>query len=88
MALLEAVSAGLPAISYDYGGIPSIIRNQFNGIVVEQGNTEKFAESLLDLIEDSQLRQTMSENAIQKYREDHSLDAATIKLAKFLKDTL
>jgi glycosyltransferase involved in cell wall biosynthesis len=88
LALLEAVSAGLPTVSYDYGGISSIIRNQFNGIVVEPGNSEKFAKSVFDLIADSSLRQTMSENAIEKYRQDHTLDAAKIKLAKFLKEVI
>jgi glycosyltransferase involved in cell wall biosynthesis len=88
LSLLEAVSVGLPAVSYDYGGISSIIRNQFNGIVVEPGDSKRFSESISGLIGDAQLRQTMSENAIEKYRLDHSLEAVMVKLDQFLKQAL
>jgi glycosyltransferase involved in cell wall biosynthesis len=57
---LEAMACGLPVVSSKLGGIPDIVQNGRNGIVVEPGNIESLADALLTLLEDDELRKRMS----------------------------
>lgn len=64
MVLLEALSVGLPVVSYDCPNGPrNIISNQKDGILVENQQPEKLAEGLLLLIENEFLRKSMGESA-------------------------
>lgn len=63
-ALCEAMAHGLACISFDcVAGPGDIIDNERNGILVEDGNTEKFAKELDILIEDSNKRKILGEEA-------------------------
>ena len=51
LVLLEAMEYGLPCISTYEGGIPSIIQNGENGILIEQQNIEQLKNAMLSFIE-------------------------------------
>ena len=51
LVLLEAMEYGLPCISTYEGGIPSIIQNNENGILVKQQSSEQLKEAMLSFIE-------------------------------------
>ncbi len=74
MVLLEAMSAGIPCISFDCPSGPSdIITNNVDGILVVKENTEKLAEAISILINDEVKRKQMGENAfnnISRYSPD------------------
>lgn len=60
LVLIEAMSCGLPCISFDCPSGPSeIIRNGEDGILVENGNIEKLSEAICCLIENEQKRKQM-----------------------------
>ena len=60
MVLLEALSVGLPIVSYDCPTGPSrIIQNNEDGYIVPYKNSIIFAEQLKRLMGDEQLRKTM-----------------------------
>ena len=65
MALMEAMSYGLPAIAFKCPCGPSeIIENGINGILVENKNINDFAYELQKLMKDEKLREeTLSEIA-------------------------
>lgn len=66
MVLIEAMSCGVPCISFDCPHGPGdIINDGKDGFLVENGNIEKFAEKLSLLINDEQLRKEMGNNARQ-----------------------
>jgi phosphatidylinositol alpha-mannosyltransferase len=50
---------GLPVIASKVGGIPEIINNK-NGLLVESENSEKLANTLLDLIANPDKRKKLS----------------------------
>lgn len=50
-ALLEAGSARLPVIATSVGGIPEVIRDMQNGILVHRNNPKEIAEAILYLLE-------------------------------------
>lgn len=64
MALVEAMALGLPCVAYDCPvGPRSIIINNENGFLVEDGNMDSFVQKLELLIEDQNLRIEMGKNA-------------------------
>lgn len=60
-ALLEAGLAALPVVASRVGGIPEVIRNGENGILVASERPEEFAKAFLDL-KDANFRKTLGKN--------------------------
>lgn len=54
--LLDAMHAGLPIVASRTGGIPEVIADGRNGILVEPRDVEGFAEAIEQLIDDDALR--------------------------------
>ncbi len=56
MAMLEAMSWGLPIITTPVGGIPELISTAENGLLVTPGNIKQLSAAIQSLIESEQLR--------------------------------
>ncbi len=63
MALLEAMSFGIPVVASRVGGVPNIVMNGQNGILVSAGNSKEIADSLNLLFQDISFRQKISREA-------------------------
>ena len=64
-ALVEAMAAGIPCISFNFiAGPQDIIENGVNGILVEDGNIPELAQSIDDLIIDEEKRKKIAEKAV------------------------
>lgn len=63
ISMLEAMSAGLPVVSTDVGGVKDIIKDGVNGILVESGNKEKYVQALKELILNESIREIYSAKA-------------------------
>lgn len=64
MTMIEAQSAGLPMVSFDFKcGPKDLITHGENGFIIENGNVKKMADSILNLINDSKLREKFARNA-------------------------
>lgn len=61
LVLLEAMMAGLPIIGTNNGGIPEIIEDRKNGILVPPKDAEALADSIEEILSSSKLREKMSE---------------------------
>lgn len=67
MVLLEAISFGLPIVSFDcVTGPNEVIHDDDCGILVDDGNTEKLGEAIQRMIENQKEREEKSEHAFQK----------------------
>ncbi len=64
MTIVEAMSCGLPVVTFETGGVPEIVENGKSGFVVEYKNGEKLVEALEKLLDDYELREKMAENAV------------------------
>jgi glycosyltransferase involved in cell wall biosynthesis len=53
--LLEAISFGLPAISFNCPSGPMDIINNENGFLIEDGNRDLFKNKLIELINSDEL---------------------------------
>jgi glycosyltransferase involved in cell wall biosynthesis len=59
MAILEGMSAGMAVVSTPVGGIPEIVRDGYNGYLIQPGDIEGLAEKLEVLTRDPGLCQIM-----------------------------
>ncbi len=85
MSLLEATSYGLPTLSYDYGGVGTIIEDGANGFLVHPEDRSLFTDRLKLLVSDQSTRSRMAAHAHRKFSSSHSLEAAQIRICGILK---
>jgi len=65
-ALAEAMSAGLPCISFDCNAGPrDLIENDVNGYLVEVGEVDELTQSMKGLMDDGDKRKSFGQNAIK-----------------------
>lgn len=75
IAILEAMASGLPVVTTDSGGTSEIVNSQEqDGILVDYGNVQAFAQAVASLINDAELRKSYAEKGLQIVRERFSLD--------------
>lgn len=73
VALIEAMSVGLPVIGTDLGGIPEVIEDGENGFLVSPGSSEQLTEALRKLVADQALRTGMGLRGRQMYGEKFTM---------------
>lgn len=69
MVIMEAFEFGLPVIAYHMGAMDLIIEDGKTGFLPEAFDTSKFADAMLRLAHDEELRRKMSLNAIEKSKD-------------------
>jgi len=63
LVIPEAMTAGLPVIVTDIPGSRDIIKNGVNGLLVPPSSPEALARKIIELLENDNLRNTISQNA-------------------------
>jgi glycosyltransferase involved in cell wall biosynthesis len=63
MALLEAMSWGLPTIATPVGGIGEVLTHNHHGLLVEPGNVKQLAEAMQSLLDNKSLRMRLGRAA-------------------------
>jgi glycosyltransferase involved in cell wall biosynthesis len=67
--VLEAMASGCPVIATKVGGIPDIIIQGENGVMVKPGSSTQLSESIMSIIYDDLLLQSLAQRARQTIEE-------------------
>lgn len=80
MAILDAMGYGLPIISTTVGGIPSIVRNNESGFLLSPGDCEGFANAIIKLIKDDEMRKSFGLKSYKIAKENYTFNRHVEKL--------
>ena len=81
IALLEAMYGGLPIIAAKTGGIPEIVEDGKTGLLVNSEDVKGFADAMLHLVKNPELRRTLGIAAREYVALHHSPEAYVDKLS-------
>lgn len=84
VALLEAMSQGLPCVGTAVGGIPDILDHGAAGVIVPPRNPKALSSALENLLEDSSKRQALSTISGERLRREYTEAAFTSSYLKIL----
>ena len=74
VALVEGISAGIPLIGSRLGGIPEVVEDGVNGLLVMPGSAEELGRALQNLLCSPELRKRMGEAGRAIYDRKFTLD--------------
>lgn len=74
IAILEAMSCGLPIITTNVGGIPEVVVNRLNGILLDRPEPKPISEALCTLLSDRELQRSYSTQSRRIAQEKFSVD--------------
>ena len=72
-SILEAMASKKPVIATNVGGVPEIIKNDYNGILCNS-SSEELAENILMLMKDKNLRRRVATNGYATVKEKYTWD--------------
>ncbi len=80
VSILEAMSAGKPIVSTNVGGIPEVITDRNEALLMEPGDPQSLATAISELVADPQLAADLGRRASQLVAEQYSITATVRKL--------
>jgi glycosyltransferase involved in cell wall biosynthesis len=80
LALLEAMSCGLPAVCTSVGGVPEILADSVTGFLVQRGDVENMSAKISTLLRDETLRKKMGSKARELVIENYTIGEMSRKI--------
>ena len=87
LVVLEAFSAGVPVIAFRSGGVPELVEDGKNGLLVAQGDAEALLGAMRTLLSDADLRARLGAEA-RKTAARFSWDDTVTRLEAIYQDAL
>jgi len=80
LTLVEALMHGKPVVGTFLGGIPEIVENGVNGLLVSEGQPRELADALVRILTDRDLACKLRQNALESAKRKFTWEAATDRL--------
>ncbi len=71
---MESLACGTPVVTFRVGGLTDTVRPNITGLLAEPENIAQFRDFIVQLLEDDNLRATMSENCRKVAVKEYSLE--------------
>lgn len=88
LALIEAMAVGAPVVATNVGGIPEMVRDGLDGLLVPPDDALALSEKLASLLSDVALRQQFGERAWQRFSSTFELTSAARRQVDWLEALL
>lgn len=88
MALLEAMALGKPVVAHAVGGIPDVVRDGQEGLLVAPHHPQQMVQALARLLGDAALREQMGASALSRVRAHYSAEALARAYEKLYQDAM
>jgi glycosyltransferase involved in cell wall biosynthesis len=85
VALVEAMSQGIPAISTSTGGIPELLRGGA-GLIVPPKDSQALADAIEQVLGDAQLQKRLAEAGRRRVQEEFAIEAVTDKFIEYVEN--
>jgi phosphatidyl-myo-inositol dimannoside synthase len=88
LVFLEAMAFGKPVVGADAGGIPDLMRDGSNGLLIRPNDPYALAQGLSRLLGDEALRRKLGECGAAMVRREYQFDAFREALERILSDAV
>jgi len=88
LTILEAMSSGVGIIATQVGGIPEVIQNGKEGILISSEDPTALSGAITGLLKDRELRVKLGINAYKKVKEKYSIEVYTKNILEFYKSLI
>jgi glycosyltransferase involved in cell wall biosynthesis len=88
IALLEAMSAGLPVVASAVGGIPSVVETEREALLVPPNDEDALHDALQRILADPALGQTLGRRARERFVAAYTADAMASRYDDLYRDVL
>ncbi len=82
IAIIEAMRASLPIITTPVGGIPDMVTDGYNGILIQPGRPDQIVETVIKLADDTELRKRLGKTGLEVFNRSFSTKSAVEQLAR------
>ncbi|GEM_PF-179437 len=83
LSVIEAMAAGLPIVATSVGGIPELIRDGKDGLLVPPNDPEKLCDALRTLLTDRSLAERLGSSARSRFQENFDMERVITKTEAF-----
>lgn len=86
--LIEAMACGLPVATTNVAGIPDLVENEVNGLMVDERNSQQMADALERLIHDEHLCERFGRRGRERVLEKFEIRHVTKQLADLFRASI
>jgi glycosyltransferase involved in cell wall biosynthesis len=70
LSVMEAMASGLPIVSTDAGGVPTLFESGKEGFIVARGDAQALGKSMASLLRDRETRESLGRAAARRARQN------------------
>ena len=86
--LMEAMALHLPLLATAVGGVPEMVQNGYNGLLVPPGSASQLAQATIALLQDEAKRREMGENGRLLVEQKFNIQRQAAELASLYRTLL
>ncbi len=87
LAVMEAMASGLPVVASGVGGLPDLVQEGVNGLLVEPGRPDQLAAAVTRLALDNELRQAMQVSSYRIAAQSFDIESYVTQLLEIYRAT-
>jgi len=88
IVFLEAMAFGKSVIGANSGGIPDLVQNEINGLLIPPRDKDQLVKVLKALLEDATLRTHLGANGAERVRREYTFASFAMNLDQILADAM